>query len=71
MTREAEERHANRIRAYWLALGADIHVEVKPIREYRTMTGQLVEVACIRSNLVNGLPPGFDSRRVRMSGGHL
>jgi hypothetical protein len=68
MTRESEERHAARIRDYWLTLGADVRIEVKPVREYRSASGQIVDVACIRSNLVNGLPPGFDSRCVRVPG---
>jgi hypothetical protein len=69
MNKENAEREAQRIRDYWLALGAaDIHVEVKPVRSYRTPTGHLVDVASIRSNLLNGLPPGFDSRCVRVPG---
>jgi hypothetical protein len=53
-----------RIRDYWLAYGADIHVEVIEGTKTTDYAGNTVRLATVRSNLKNGLPPGWSSRQV-------
>ncbi len=48
---------AYRLRAYWRTKGHEIETSIESVK--MTASGHATCLYCVRSNLVNGLPPGM------------